>query len=124
MRPCALQLAGLVHSTVMQVQPPEGHSFTVYDAQGPPVGGVMVIAAVVGLVGLGTSEGTLQREDIQSLPFTEGSAPIELDAMVQNAALLRATACVTSPPTLDLASSSTAYLMQALCCHSEGCPPR
>ena len=55
-----MQLLGSAHWIFKQVPPPTGHNVTLYLAQGPPVGGVMVMAAVVGLVGLGTSEGTLQ----------------------------------------------------------------
>ena len=61
MRPVAGQLLGLVHVTSTQVPPPAGHSLTLYETHGPPVGGgVMVMAAVVGLVGLADSEGALQ----------------------------------------------------------------
>ena len=59
MRPGALQLLGSVHWTFMQVPPPTGHSVTLYTAQGPPEGGVTVMAAVVGLVGLGSRDGAL-----------------------------------------------------------------
>ena len=60
-RPVSGQLFGLVQVTLTQVLPPAGHSLTLYETHGPPVGGgVMVMAAVVGLVGLADSEGGLQ----------------------------------------------------------------
>ena len=62
-RPAAVQLLGLLQVTSVQVLPPAGHSLTLYEAHGPPVGGgVMVMLAVVGLVGLADSEGGLQAE--------------------------------------------------------------
>ena len=68
-RPVSGQLFGLVQVTLTQVLPPAGHSLTLYETHGPPVGGgVMVMAAVVGLVGLADSEGGLQAS-ADSSPF-------------------------------------------------------
>ena len=62
-KPVDVQLLGLLHVTSTQVLPPAGHSLTLYETHGPPVGGgVMVMEAVVGLVGLADSEGELQRD--------------------------------------------------------------